>query len=1137
MTVKSAKYPIWPIALALLIGLLYASPADALRVNISSQGDSDKLVFSFDSGELPKVTVRRTGTKALTITFPATTWDTEPKPGSKDFPGKLVKSIRATNNGVQIVTKTNAFGFIKMPIPGKPEFVLQIYRDPIGARWKPRKSVAAPAAAPAPAPAAAPVPVFEKPTAAPAPVPAQPNAVTPAPVQQVQQQPQAVQSVPQQVAPAQGEANLPPEGSARSDRKPFFSVPYSVRTEVTPPGQAQPVAQVPAPAASLQVAPEAESGVYPPASELRFKAVNKMAEEVKFAELAGSASGRAPVVGQVVAPQPQAVSGSVGGAVGGAVKPIESAGQGAAGGVVAPPPGQVVGQVDGQVSGQVSAPGAAGGAVAPPPGSQPVQAQPVQMPTPVEAVVQADGGVAGSVAPPPGQVGGSVAPPPMVVAGAPPPEATPEEVATVTEVMEVAPAPVEVAQEEVVEPPPFEDGSDAVVDMEAQRSDADNATAMAKLREDEIRNQLNEAQSMMFNGALAGALPLFEDILKQLDVPDDVREETLYAVADIKKEMYSDNLDEHFAEIGQGYIEAMNSNLQSNKVPRAMLNLGLINLRVGNFPEAKAYFKMLQDKYPDDDNIPSVSYYWGEYYYKKGDFKKAADQYQYLIQTYPEHELVKDAAFYLADSLNRTGFIEQAFQIVDYIDKRWPDYYMENTSYLRLAGGIEMKLKLWPEAKNHFFTFYNLNPEGDGADVVLAHLGDIYVRENQKEAAALIYQKVVEDFPDKDGGLIAKMRLAEEGIFDDPSMSEMVSVFDRPYNKRPENIYKEIVEDYPDNPLAPIAQLKLAMWYAFNKKYPEALAAAQDFVEKYPDSELVVKARTLGDSVFALAVPGMVREERYGRIVRYWETYDFIGKEDTKVDDQTRLNVATSYWKVGQPAKALTIIEPFLQKKQLENISDEALGLAVNIYLDQLAWKKIADLVVMAKNNWTLKPAQLRQLDYARAMSLQNLGEGNQALAMWADLAKDMKVEPAFRAYAMYYMAKAAMERQDLRKVFVYAQEALALLLQTKGDQEKIKDAVLMSIYATERSGRYNEALKWAKEYDQYIGVENPEWASTRFKLARIYRKAGAMEEWKQLLGDIIEKKPETLQAKLAKSALETYALEQQAEQYAPGPQ
>ena len=1092
MTVKSAKNSLWPLALALLMGLVYAAPADALRVNFSSKGDSNLLLFSFDSKTLPEFSVRRVGSKELAITFLTDIWDTETKPGKKDLPGKLVQSISTAGNVVQVKTRTNAFGFIRIPSPGKTEFVLQLYRDPIGARWKP--PVAKPVAKPASKPAVQP----ESRQVTPAPVEQATSVVQPVP-QPVQQPVQQATPAPQSVepVPVQDGADLPAE-TATGQRKPFFSVPYSVRNEVSPPGETF------APAV-----PEAVSGEYPPASELRFKVQNKMAEEVKFAELAGAESGRAPVVGLVDPDKAQAIGGSVGGAVKGTVEPLEVSGQGAAGGVVTPPPSAPVAEVSGQDQ--------VGGSVAPPPGVAPVPAE-----------------VSGE-----GQVGGAVAPPPSVVQGSPPPELASEEVVEIVEPALNVPTPETMEQEQPVEPeadmvataPNDEAGT------EPSELAVDNATAEAAANEEELRSRLYEGQSMMFNSDLQGALSLFEELLKEPKLPADAREDTLYAVADIKKQLFSDDLAGNFNEVSQAFIEAMNSNLRSNKVPRSLLNLGLINLQVGNFPEAKAYFKILQEKYPDDDNIPSISYYWGEYYYKKGEYKKAADQFQYLIQTYPEHQLVKQAAYYLADSLNRTGFVEQAFQIVDYIDKRWPDYYMENPQFLRLAGGVEIQLKKWPEAKNHYFTYYNLNPEADGADVVLARIGDLYIHLGLKKPAKQIYEKVVEDYPTMEGGLVAKMRLAEEGIYDEPSMSEMVDVFDRPYNKRPENVYMEIVDEYPDSPLAPIAQLKLAMWYAFNKKYPEALAAAQDLIEKFPDSPLVDKAKTLGDSVFALAVPGMAAEERYGRIVRYWETYDFIGKDDSKVDDQTMLNIATSYWKIGNPQKALEIIQPYLQKKQLDNISDEALGLAVNIYLDQLAWKEIADLVSMTKANWKLKPAQQRQLDYARAMSLQNMGDTGKALPMWAELAKDMKIDPAFRAYAMYYMSKDAMQRQDLRRVFVYAQEALTLLLQTNGDPEKIKDTVLMSIYATERSGRYTEALKWAKEYDRYIDADNPEWASTRFKLARIYRKAGAIDEWKQLLGDIIEKKPETLQAKLAKSALDTYDLEQQAQQYAPGPQ
>jgi len=1072
VTEKSAKISLGAALLALLIGLTFASPAAALRINLQTQGDADKLTFSFDSSELPDVQVGRSGTKSVFVTLPADVWDKETKPNDKDYPGKLVQSIRAVPGGMELSLKSNAFGYIKVPVPGKPQFILQLYRDPIGARWKPP----APAPAETAAPKAAPAP---EPQAAPAPV-------TP-PVAEQPQQPAPVQAAPaeQPAAAPTAEADLPPDGA---QQKPFFSVPYSVRNEVTPPGQAPAPTQVqeaqpaaPAPVAPQQAA-EAETGVYPASSELRFKAVDKSAEEVKFAELAGGNTGPMPLQNQS------------GGAVSSPVTP----------------PAEVSGQ------------GAAGGSVAPPPAQQPVES----------AVVSGQG-----------QAGGAVVPPPSVVQGAPPPQATPEEAQAeqaVAEQLAQEPTPPQPEEETATaEPTPApEDGTLADNGTAPGAEGGDGATAEAAIpREEQIRDSLYEAQSLMFNGALDKALPIYEDILRQRDVPDDVREETLFAVADVKKEIHKDELDDYFNEISQAYIEAMNANQRSTRVPRALLNLGLINLRVGNFPEAKAYFKILQDRFPDDENIPSISYYWGEYYYRKGDYKKAADQFQYLIQTYPEHELVKQAAYYLADSLNRTGFIEQAFQIVDYIDKRWPDYYMENPQFLQLAGDVETKLKKWDMAKNHYFTYYNLNPEAEGSDVVLARLGDLYIHQNERNAAKQVYQKAIEDFPDREGGLVAKMRLAEEGIYDEPTLAEMASVFNRPYNKRPENIYREIIKDHPDSPLAPIALLKLAMWYGYNKQYPEALTTAQDFIDKYPDNQFIDRARRLGDSVFTLAVPGMVAEGRFGRVVRYWESYDFIGQKDTKVDDQTRLNVALSYWKIGQPEKALELIKPYLSGRQKPGISDQALGMAVNLYLDQLAWKEISDLIATAKQNWKLEPKQLRQLDYARAMSLQNLGQDAEAQAMWAELAKDMNVEPAFRAYAMYYMAKAAMERQDLRRVFVYSQEALTLLLQTNGDPEKIKDAVLMSIYATERSGRYEEALKWARQYDQYIDVDNPEWASTRFKLARIYRKAGAIDEWKQLLTDIIEKKPDSLQAQLAKSALDTYDLEQQVQQYAPGPQ
>lgn len=932
----------------------------------------------------------------------------------------------------------------------------------------------------------------------------QPQAA-PAPV--VEQAPAATQSeapapVPQAVPPAQSQQaqsqQAPPALGAQSADKPFYAVPYSVRSTVAPPpGNAQDERPRP---------PGPGDG-----DEVRFQAVQRDAEDVKLSELQGVSKAAQ----QPAAPAP-AANRSVP-----EVGPVEAPP------VPAPVPAAEVPQ-DVTMSEAVPSGQSAGvitGAVAPPPGVQATESatvpQQVQQVAPAAQKEPVDAPVETQAVTPPEATAPVPTPVPEVAEAAPEPEQPAAEVA------EEAPAQATAAEEAEAE------AEEEPVTIPEGVPEEELTTEQKLLL---VKEKMYDAQSMMFNGNLEAADTEYKELLKKPYLPEDMREEILYAVADIAMQLHKNDEEGFFDPINDAYLAALNANLESKRVPHALLNLGLVNLKAGNIPEAKAYFNILRNKYPDDQNIPAISYYWGDYYFKQGDYKKAADQLQYMIQKYPEHELVKSAAYMLAQALERTGYDEQAFQVTDYIDKRWPDFYMQEPEFLLLAGEIEERVGKYSPAKDHYFTYYNLNPEADRADIALAKIGDLYLKLDQKQPAKEIYQKAAEDYPDDEGGLIAKMRLAEEGIYDDPTLVQMGGVFDRPYNLKPVNIYTDIVEKHPDSPLAPVAQLKLAMWYAFHDKYADALTASQDFLDKFPDSPLAKRARDLGDSVFVKALPGLIEEENYKRVVRYWEDYDFIGEEGTKVDDQSKLMVATAYWKLGQPAEALALLKPYLDE-QIPEVSNKALDLAVNVYLGEYNWDAINQLVKHAEDNWELDDRQLRQLNYARAMSLQNLGEEVKAVPLWAELAKNPDVDPSFRGYAMYYLAKNAMRKQDLRRVFLYSQEALALLLQTDGDPDKIKDAVLMSINATERSGRYEQALRWAREYDKYIGPDHPEWAPTRLKLARIYRKAGAMDEWKALLQDIVDKKPDSLQADLARSELETYQLEQRAQEYAPSPQ
>jgi TolA-binding protein len=649
---------------------------------------------------------------------------------------------------------------------------------------------------------------------------------------------------------------------------------------------------------------------------------------------------------------------------------------------------------------------------------------------------------------------------------------------------------------------------------------------------EEYKTQILTAQRQITDGKAMQAKNKLESMLEQPDFPEELRVDVLYAIADAYMQIYKDDLENNFETVVDAFERAMNADMDSPRVPRALLNMGLANLKVGNIPEAKAYFNILRKQYPHNRNIPHISYYWGDYYYEHGDYEKAADNFQYLVQNYPDSPLVRDAALGLARSLIELEYYDQAFQIVDYIEKRWPRFYVEYPPFLKMSGNIAFKLDKLKKAKNDYWTYYNIEPDAPGNDVVLARLGDIYLRSGKKKAAKEMYTSVTERFPDEEGGLVAKMRLAEEGIYDEPTMNQMFSVFDRQFNLKPEKIYTNIVRKFPKSPLAPLAQLKLAMWYYFNKKYADALRAAQDFLGRYPRSELLPKARQLGYKVFNLAVPKLMDDQNYGRVISYWEDYGDLLKEQGGVDEEVRMAVALSYWKKDIPKKALEIIQPYLGEKKKGEHSEMALDMALSIFLETSEWSEIVDLATRVRKNWELPEEQQEQVDYSLAVAYENLGEMDKSEPLWSQLAADTDLDSATRAYAMYYMAKSAMQEKDLRKVFIYSQEALTMFLESAGDEEKIKDCILMTIYAAEESGRFREALKWAEQYDKYVQEGDPEWAGSRFRLARLYRKAGAQEKWEQIMQEIKKKQPQGIYGKMAAQALDTESLEQEVREY-----
>lgn len=1140
----------------------------ALQTAFRSGADSDTLTVSAEGATLPKYSVRRTGPQELTVTF-----DAAPGEKAPTAPGlggsKLVSGVQPAPGGFKIQLKTSAFGYVNFPVSGKPQLQIQIFPDAVGATWgqaqkatdqkaadkkaeqdkakaekleeakraKEAKAKAdadakraeadakrAAAAKPAPQPTPQPTPQAAVQTPAPAPAPA-----------------------PAQTAAPASRPAPPAEGT---QGKPFFSVPYSMRMQVDKTVLGAPNAAAPAmPAvAPQQAAPSQPSTPRQPAKQQGGALPPGVVEKPLLQEHTTTAPAPRPAE---VAPPPAISLSPSAPQQPAPAKPVDIAPASGQSGVRFrsdtrgpgdPRPAEVV-------SGVPATPKAAAQTMAP---GQPALAQgQANKPWELRQGVQKVLAPSGATAPPaPPQVGAAPdahAPDAHAASAAANASATADVHAANTanasgahaqadahtpNATSQAPAPHATANATAPAPHAAANATAAADAHAAPAKGGKDKEPQGPLTEQQLKDALLQAQSDMMGGKWDAAAKALEALMLERNLKGDLREEILYALADTYMQAYKANPAAHYDKIAGAQQAAMNANQKSKRVPRALLNLGLLNLSVNNLPEAKAYFNIIKRKYPQDQNAALIPFSLGEHYRNKGDLKQAAEQYQSLIQNYPDSRLTKDTAYILAQTLRKLGNFEKAFQIVDFLDKRWPLFYMEVPAFLKLAAEVEEKVGKLDQAKDHYWTFYNLNPDNEYADVTLVRIGDIYLRQNKRAAAKEVYQKAVRDFPGMEGGLVARMRLAEEGIYDDPTMTEMVSVFGRSQIQRPNETYEYIMQKHPESPLAPLAQIKLGMWQFHNKSFLDAMNTASSFLQKHPKSNLAGKASELGFQAFLQALPGLVQEGNYARVLQLYDSAPYVKENQDKIGDEAQMAIAVSAWKRGQGDRALQLAGRFLGKKQVPKYSEMALDLAMNIFVERKEWKRISDLAAKAGAAWKLSPRQKAQFETARAMALENQGESEKSLPLWTRIASDPTTDPATRSHATYVLAKDAARKQDMHRLFALAQDALGQLLATGGDKDKIKDCLLMTITATERSGRFAETLKWSREFDRIIPESDPDWAPMRLRLAEIYRRGNQLDEWKTLLTDIAKKKPGTVYARMATQALDSSALDQRLQNY-----
>lgn len=639
---------------------------------------------------------------------------------------------------------------------------------------------------------------------------------------------------------------------------------------------------------------------------------------------------------------------------------------------------------------------------------------------------------------------------------------------------------------------------------------------------------IEEAKKNMKAGQVQKAKDLLASLKGHALVPEQ-HEEVLYLVSELNEKIYKDHWIEGYEPIITSTNKAMNFDLRSPRVAEALMRLGMVNLRIGNQDEAAGYFGALRRKFPQSEFIPEAYLALGKDQFSKGEYADAVKTFQLILDNYPESKAVQDASRFMAEALFKQGHYSRALILVDFVDRRWPRLYLEDPNYLKMVGDLYSKENRLDDALKSYWTYYNLVPEAKDNHDTLFKIGNSYFRKGMMQAGKDVLKELLKKFPKSESAPKALLTLGEEQIIkENPTIQELVTIFENPSSTIPEIYYKKILEEYPNSPEAQQATIRLAAWKLWHRDIPTAMTMAQQFLDKHPESPYAPRAEEIiargFDQSFALAL----QEENYERVLSLWEKYPYLQIAYKDMTDELRVALARAYLNRGDEKKGMDMLEQFLESPQDPNYGDYVYNLYLAHYLRKEDWNNILKLGEKV-SSWKLPVSARAQLDYAMAIAAENLGLGNKALPLWERLYQREDIPLYQKAYANYFMARDAERRRDLNAAYKLNLNTLKLFVtleeerSDKADPERVRESLAALMDVTEVANRFTESLEWADQYAAFVPNTSPDYSGLLFRKARLYRKMGDLSKWKQLLDEIVRREPESVFGRMAASELRTY--------------
>ena len=283
---------------------------------------------------------------------------------------------------------------------------------------------------------------------------------------------------------------------------------------------------------------------------------------------------------------------------------------------------------------------------------------------------------------------------------------------------------------------------------------------------------------------------------------------------------YADSLPVHFRELTERYRDAVSRFPDSKFTGDAMLRMGKLYHQMKNYAEAQGYYNLALKSSPPASSIALESkLYTAVIFRLKGREQEAEVLLQSVIDSTTDFNLKAQAMMEFAKILYHQNAFQNSLDVLLRLVEMDGDAIFRLPEVALYMGNNHFQLEHNTLARKHLFQYYNSSPDSEENHLILARIGDTYLRDGRILDAVKLFLLVCKRYPGTRGANISWIRLAEQQEVS-PEVDSLIPLSSRQIYEKVHGFFMEKDES---DPLAKLALLKLGVLYHKEKAYEQSL--------------------------------------------------------------------------------------------------------------------------------------------------------------------------------------------------------------------------------------------------------------------------------------------------------------------------